>query len=579
MNRQPRVPARYHLLMTLLLVYLLLPLVLAAPLVALVPGLGLGGAYFEMLSCLTTTGATLFERPQLIAEPLHLWRSLVGWMGGLMVLVTAFAILAPLNLGGFEISRSGERLRGRPQRHDRGGEPRASCARRGQIAPIYAGFTGVARARCSSLPATGRSSPSATRWRRSRRAASPRSAASTAPSRDASGEIAIALFLLPAVSSRGLQHRMRRREFGPRLSDPQIQLMLISVLGITVVLFLRSFVGAAEIDRQDNLTAAMQAIWGSIFTVLSFLTTTGFESHDWRAMQLWSDLPEPGTILLGVAVMGGGIATTAGGVKLLRLYALYRHGLREMDRLIHPSSLGRRGQGDRLISERRRADRLHLPDAVPDRARPGDDGARGDRAQLRAQPRRSRSPGSTTTGPAIQHARRRARLRATCRRPARVDLLRRDDRRAHGGAGDHRALQPDLLAAVARPPRPRVPQSRRRPRKFAGAHWKWPNPPPILHCKNNKGRRVGGLIQLKAEKMAAETKQNLQDAFLNNVRKAKVPVTIFLMNGVKLQGVITWFDNFCVLLRRDGQSQLVYKHAISTVMPSQPITLYEAEDH
>jgi len=83
---------------------------------------------------------------------------------------------------------------------------------------------------------------------------------------------------------------------------------------------------------------------------------------------------------------------------------------------------------------------------------------------------------------------------------------------------------------------------------------------------------------LRLRKMAAE-KQNLQDAFLNNVRKSKVPVTIFLMNGVKLQGVITWFDNFCVLLRRDGQSQLVYKHAISTVMPSQPITLYEAEDH
>jgi host factor-I protein len=76
--------------------------------------------------------------------------------------------------------------------------------------------------------------------------------------------------------------------------------------------------------------------------------------------------------------------------------------------------------------------------------------------------------------------------------------------------------------------------------------------------------------------MAGE-KQNLQDAFLNHVRKTKVPVTIFLVNGVKLQGVITWFDNFCVLLRRDGQSQLVYKHAISTVMPSQPINLYEGD--
>lgn len=78
--------------------------------------------------------------------------------------------------------------------------------------------------------------------------------------------------------------------------------------------------------------------------------------------------------------------------------------------------------------------------------------------------------------------------------------------------------------------------------------------------------------------LMATDRQNLQDAFLNHVRKTKVPVTIFLINGVKLQGVITWFDNFCVLLRRDGQSQLVYKHAISTIMPSQPISLYEGEE-
>jgi host factor-I protein len=82
----------------------------------------------------------------------------------------------------------------------------------------------------------------------------------------------------------------------------------------------------------------------------------------------------------------------------------------------------------------------------------------------------------------------------------------------------------------------------------------------------------------KARVPMAESKQNLQDAFLNHVRKTKVPVTIFLINGVKLQGVITWFDNFCVLLRRDGQSQLVYKHAISTVMPAQPINLYDGEE-
>ena len=79
--------------------------------------------------------------------------------------------------------------------------------------------------------------------------------------------------------------------------------------------------------------------------------------------------------------------------------------------------------------------------------------------------------------------------------------------------------------------------------------------------------------------MAADRSQNLQDTFLNHVRKNKTPLTIFLVNGVKLQGVVSWFDNFCVLLRRDGQSQLVYKHAISTIMPAQPVQLYEpAED-
>jgi host factor-I protein len=73
----------------------------------------------------------------------------------------------------------------------------------------------------------------------------------------------------------------------------------------------------------------------------------------------------------------------------------------------------------------------------------------------------------------------------------------------------------------------------------------------------------------------SDKKQNLQDTFLNSVRRSKTPLTIFLVNGVKLQGVVSWFDNFCVLLRRDGQSQLVYKHAISTIMPAQPVQLYE----
>lgn len=75
--------------------------------------------------------------------------------------------------------------------------------------------------------------------------------------------------------------------------------------------------------------------------------------------------------------------------------------------------------------------------------------------------------------------------------------------------------------------------------------------------------------------MANDKSQNVQEVFLNHLRKNKTAVTVFLVNGVKLQGIITWFDNFSVLLRRDGHTQLVYKHAISTVMPGAPIQLFD----
>jgi host factor-I protein len=75
-----------------------------------------------------------------------------------------------------------------------------------------------------------------------------------------------------------------------------------------------------------------------------------------------------------------------------------------------------------------------------------------------------------------------------------------------------------------------------------------------------------------------EKAQNVQDVFLNKIRKEKHTVTVFLVNGVKLQGVVTWFDNFSVLLRRESHVQLVYKHAISIIMPGGPLHLYEEGD-
>jgi len=107
----------------------------------------------------------------------------------------------------------------------------------------------------------------------------------------------------------------------------------------------------------------------------------------------------------------------------------------------------------------------------------------------------------------------------------------------------------------------------------------------LLECRNPTAvpRTAGSMMDVKLRHrkrrivaVANEKSQNVQDVFLNHVRKSKTPVTVFLVNGVKLQGIITWFDNFSVLLRRDGHTQLVYKHAISTVMPGAPIQLFDA---
>jgi host factor-I protein len=97
-------------------------------------------------------------------------------------------------------------------------------------------------------------------------------------------------------------------------------------------------------------------------------------------------------------------------------------------------------------------------------------------------------------------------------------------------------------------------------------------------CRIKENPRGAGARAAKTETTAMAAAQNLQDTFLNHVRKNKIPLTIFLVNGVKLQGVVTWFDNFCVLLRRDGHSQLVYKHAISTIMPGHPVQLFEGAE-
>jgi trk system potassium uptake protein TrkH len=137
----------------------------------------------------------------------------------------------------------------------------------------------------------------------------------------------------------------------PLMEDHEVRLALLFLIVVPSLLFLRHWTGSMAVEDVLNASAAFKALWGGLFTTLSFLTTTGFESADWQDARLWSGLNSPGLVLLGLAMMGGGIATTAGGLKLLRVYALARHGEREMDRLVHPSSIGGGGDGERRLRQ------------------------------------------------------------------------------------------------------------------------------------------------------------------------------------------------------------------------------------
>lgn len=350
---------------TLLSVYAGLPLVCAVPFAAAMPDTGLFNAWWEMLSCLTTTGATLYAA-DLVPPTLHLWRGLVGWLGGLFILVAAIALMAPVRVGGFELmdpragtderfERPGQaRAELRPGRDhaDHLGDPALRLIRWGLvIAPLYAAATG---ALWLGLMMTGDHALNA--LIRAMGTLSTSGVGLDARPVGASGGMAaealVAVFMLAALTRRAwpgggeLQVTRRLRD------DPELRVAAGLLALVTLTLVLRPFIGAFTTDVQPvtapepaaptlvgGLARAAGAAWGSLFTALSFLTTTGWTSMHWEGARAWAGLSAPGLMLAGLAIMGGGVATTAGGVKLLRVFALALHAKRELDKIVHPASV------------------------------------------------------------------------------------------------------------------------------------------------------------------------------------------------------------------------------------------------
>jgi trk system potassium uptake protein TrkH len=341
-NRPTRPAAQGHL-GTLVASYLVLPLMFAVPFEQAVPSTGFTDAWFEMISSFTTTGATLFGEPGRLPPSVHLWRALVGWLGGFYVLVAAVAVLAPLSLGGVEVISGKVPGRGNAAQITRIADPSERMLRHATLLfPAYAGLTGMLWVLLLLAGDNGLTAICHAMSTLSTSGISPSGGLSGSQS-GFMGELMIFIFLFAAVSRRLMPGALmvdRSTKIG---RDPEVQLAAFLLIGVPLVLFLRHWIGAIETEEVQNLGAGGQAMWGGLFTTLSFLTTTGFESRSWASSQDWSGLGTPGLILLGLAIVGGGVATTAGGVKLLRVYALYRHAERELERIVHPSSIGGKG--------------------------------------------------------------------------------------------------------------------------------------------------------------------------------------------------------------------------------------------
>ncbi|MCH2095508.1 MAG: TrkH family potassium uptake protein [Rhodobacteraceae bacterium] len=348
-DRNPDRAVTHHLL-TLCGGLILLPVMLAVPFHEALQTTSFLNAYFEMVSCLTTTGATLFEPDRLSAAE-NLWRAQVAWLGGFLMWVSAAAVMAPLTLGGFEViapSSLGQATVTGDVGHDLASPLRRLARSSRDLFPLYVGLTLILWVLLAVLGDAPLVALIHAMSVLSTSGITPLSSLSETQS-GLAGEALLFLFMFFALSRLTFSTDTVNSDRPGLAHDPEFRIGLVLLVGVTAALMLRHWLASFDVNEEENLGALLQALWGALFTVMSFLTTTGFESADWDAAQAWSGLDTPGLILMGLALMGGGVATTAGGVKLLRVFALYLNGAREIQKLVHPSSIGQAGRHGRRV--------------------------------------------------------------------------------------------------------------------------------------------------------------------------------------------------------------------------------------
>lgn len=330
--------------------YVFVPLFMAIPVTdATGHGLPLFDAWFEMVAAFTTTGASALDPD--MPRSLLLWRAMVAWLGGLFVLVYAGALLAPMNMGGFDIVTARAETRTALPEWSRkmrstliepenetgvGGDHLARL--RGHvrlIAPAYLGLTllvWVLLSMQGTPPLVGLIY-----------AMSTLSTSGIAPGVPVglAAECLIAVCLVLALTRRAWPGAIVPQDAGRLWRDDELRVALVLLGAASVGLWILNGADGLASDPLD----ALAAFWGIWFTALSFLTTTGFVSSV-GAPEATAFAGPAGIVLLGLAMLGGGVATTAGGLKLLRGFALLWQAKHEMEKLVYPSGMG--GDGPRL---------------------------------------------------------------------------------------------------------------------------------------------------------------------------------------------------------------------------------------
>ena len=330
-NRDPPSTVQSKLL-RLLAIIVCLPLLLSVPLFMCMPSVPMLDLYFEMVSCLTTTGATMLPEGERLSVAIHLWRGVVAWIGGFIMLATAIALIMPAKATGSAQSV--------PVRSGRSAAYSASRNRTTRTARLFLAYSGATLLLWGGLTAFGGNPLDSWIHAMSTISTSGVSAHGqlAMPGSTAGADIFITLFLLmaatgllsaAATSSSFARATIRSAEFWLALAIVGLACFVVLPQQISILDSVSGFQAAAEF---------FDALLGTVFTVFSFMTTTGFQSSFWIEPTGGPRENHVGIVLTALALVGGSLVSTAGGIKLLRILALTELGTAEIKKMLHPSS-------------------------------------------------------------------------------------------------------------------------------------------------------------------------------------------------------------------------------------------------